>query len=55
MPADIGQGAEGRDQPPERDGSSGVSGEKTGEKHKNYLLDSVSEEMMKQIKELPEE
>lgn len=28
---------------------------KTGEKHKNYLLDSVSEEMMKQIKELPEE
>ena len=23
---------------------------KTGEKHKNYLLDSVSEEMMKQIK-----
>ena len=28
---------------------------KIGEKHKNYLLDSVSEEMMKQIKELPEE
>ena len=28
---------------------------KTGEKHKNYLLDSMSEEMMKQIKELPEE
>ncbi len=28
---------------------------KTGEKNKNYLLDSMSEEMMNQIKELPEE
>lgn len=28
---------------------------KIGEKNKNYLLDSVSEEMRKQIKELPEE
>ena len=55
MPADIGQGTKGRDQPLSETVHQEYQEKKTGEKNKNYLLDSMSEEMMNQIKELPEE